>query len=579
MADSKNRALPAGTVLRGEVYTYTIEKVLGQGSFGITYLASTLIKGPLGELPMPVAVKEFFAKDLDSRGEGGTVSARTEDGVAYRYAKAFQRESQNLSKMKHPGIVKVLEAFQTNGTYYYSMEYLPGGSLDDKVKGGGIPEEEALPIIEKIGEALAFMHRHKMMHLDLKPKNIMLKAAGTPVIIDFGLSKQYDEQGEPESSTTIGLGTPGYAPIEQATQTTSGEFQPTLDIYALGATLYKMLTGKTPPAATLVLNKKAALEPELEVKNVSSRTVDAILKAMAPLMDDRPQRVEGFLSMLAGKSVEPEDEPEDETEPKPAPKPMADPMSDTLPVFETVPSSGKPSPKALPRWLWAVLVGIVSILVIIVFLPRKEKIVTVQLPPQATSSAPVTGTANGFIWVDLGRSVKWADRNVGASSPGDFGSYFAWGEVSKKRNYTWENLKYWDASSRKFSKYGPVDGRMELDPSDDAAQAQWGGPWRMPSFEEIQELKEKCIWKWSSQNDRGGYRVTSTVNGASIFLPTPGCRSDNKRFSADSYGYYWSSTLNPDNPEHAMGLFFTHESIGWLDSTRQIGRSVRPVMQ
>ena len=187
MADSKNKALPVGTVLRGAVYTYTVEKVLGQGSFGITYLASTLIKGPLGELPMPVAVKEFFAKDLDSRGEGGTVSARTEDGVAYRYAKAFQRESQNLSKMKHPGIVKVLEAFQTNGTYYYSMEYLPGGSLDDKVKGGGIPEEEALPIVEKIGEALAFMHRHKMMHLDLKPKNIMLKADGTPVIIDFGL--------------------------------------------------------------------------------------------------------------------------------------------------------------------------------------------------------------------------------------------------------------------------------------------------------------------------------------------------------------------------------------------------------
>ena len=116
MADSKNKALPVGTVLRGAVYTYTVEKVLGQESFGITYLASTLIKGPLGELPMPVAVKEFFAKDLDSRGEGGTVSARTEDGVAYRYAKAFQRESQNLSKMKHPGIVKVLEAFQANGT-------------------------------------------------------------------------------------------------------------------------------------------------------------------------------------------------------------------------------------------------------------------------------------------------------------------------------------------------------------------------------------------------------------------------------------------------------------------------------
>ena len=366
MADSKNKALPVGTVLRGAVYTYTVEKVLGQGSFGITYLASTLIKGPLGELPMPVAVKEFFAKDLDSRGEGGTVSARTEDGVAYRYAKAFQRESQNLSKMKHPGIVKVLEAFQTNGTYYYSMEYLPGGSLDDKVKGGGIPEAEALPMIAKIGEALAFMHRHKMMHLDLKPKNIMLKADGTPVIIDFGLSKQYDEQGEPESSTTIGLGTPGYAPIEQATQTTSGEFQPTLDIYALGATLYKMLTGKTPPAATLVLNKKAALEPELEVKNVSSGTVDAILKAMAPLMDDRPQRVEDFLSMLAGKRAEPEDEAEDETEPKPAPKPTPNPSPAPGPA--PTPPGRKPK-----TWLWALLGGLAALAVAVFIFGGKSR--------------------------------------------------------------------------------------------------------------------------------------------------------------------------------------------------------------
>ena len=298
MADSKNKALPAGTVLRGTVYTYTIEKVLGQGSFGITYLASTLIEGPLGELSMPVAVKEFFAKDLDSRGEDGAVTSRTSDGVAFRYSKAFQRESLNLSKMKHPGIVKVLEAFQANGTYYYSMEYLSGGSLDDKVKGEGIPEEEALPMLKKIGEALAFMHGRKMMHLDLKPKNIMLKADGTPVIIDFGISKQFDDNGEPESSTSIGLGSPGYAPIEQATQTMSGEFQPTLDIYALGATLYKMLTGKTPPAATLVLNKKATLAPDLQAKNVSSGTIDAIRKAMAPLMDDRPKSVQEFIHLF-----------------------------------------------------------------------------------------------------------------------------------------------------------------------------------------------------------------------------------------------------------------------------------------
>lgn len=368
MTNSMNKALPAGTVLRGPVYTYTIEKVLGQGAFGITYLASTLIKGPLGDLSMPVAVKEFFAKDLDSRGKDGAVTSRTNDGVAFRYAKAFQRESQNLSKMKHPGIVKVLEAFQANGTYYYSMEYLSGGSLDDKVKGKGIPEEEALPMIKKIGEALAFMHGRKMMHLDLKPKNIMLKADGTPVIIDFGLSKQYDNSGEPESSTTIGLGTPGYAPIEQATQTTSGEFQPTLDIYALGATLFKMLTGATPPAATLVLNKKVTLEPDLQAKNVSSGTVDSIRKAMAPLVDDRPQSVEDFLSMLAGKSVEPEEVVEDETEPKLAPKPTASHAPAKKPsviLSGSEESKGMPKPKA---WLWALLGGLAALAVAAAFI-------------------------------------------------------------------------------------------------------------------------------------------------------------------------------------------------------------------
>lgn len=372
MTNSKNKALPAGTVLRGAAYTYTIEKVLGQGAFGITYLASTLIKGPLGDLSMPVALKEFFAKDLDSRTEDGVVTARTDDGVAYRYAKAFQRESLNLSKMKHPGIVKVLEAFPANGTYYYSMEYLSGGSLDDKVKGEGIPEEEALPIIAKIGDALSFMHEHKMMHLDLKPKNIMLKADGTPVIIDFGLSKQYDDNGEPESSTTIGLGTPGYAPIEQATQTVVGEFQPTLDIYALGATLFKMLTGKTPPAATLVLNKKASLVPDLQAKNVSPGTVDAILKAMAPLMDDRPQSVKDFLSMLGGKSVEPVDEAEDETEPKPAPKPTAGhaPVEKPSVILSgSEESKGKSEPKT---WLWALLVELAALAVAAVFMFGEE---------------------------------------------------------------------------------------------------------------------------------------------------------------------------------------------------------------
>ena len=175
MASDFKQALPAGTILRGGTYSYRIRSVLGQGSFGITYLASTSMRGPLGEVAVPVAVKEFFASELDSRRPDGSVLSRTEGGVAHKYAKAFQRESLNLSGLKHPGIVNVLEAFEANGTYYYSMEYLPGGTLDAKVKGVGMPEKEALMMVSRIGEALSYLHDHKIMHLDLKPKNIMLK--------------------------------------------------------------------------------------------------------------------------------------------------------------------------------------------------------------------------------------------------------------------------------------------------------------------------------------------------------------------------------------------------------------------
>lgn len=363
MGSSANYSLPIGFVLQGQVYTYTIEKVLGQGSFGITYLASTVIQGPLGDVTVQVAVKEFFAKELDSRWSGGLVATRKEGSFAYKYAKAFQRESRNLSRMKHPGIVRVLEAFEANGTYYYSMEYLSGGSLDDKVKGVGIPETEALSLVRKIGDALSYMHASKIMHLDLKPKNIMLKGDGSPVIIDFGLSKQYDDEGEPESSSSIGLGTPGYAPLEQATQSASREFQPTLDIYALGATLYKILTGATPPEATLILNRKASPQTLLQNKGISESTIQAVQKAMSPIVEDRPQSVAGFLLMLEGKGVEPEHEAEDETEPKPVPKPTASHApAEKPPVILRGSEESKGKPKT---WLWALLGGLVALAVIL----------------------------------------------------------------------------------------------------------------------------------------------------------------------------------------------------------------------
>ena len=191
-------ALKPNTTLRGKAYTYTIQKVLGQGTFGITYLATTQVKvtGALGELEttMQVAIKEFFMKEMNGREENSVTSGS-----------------------HHPNIVKVLEYFEANNTVYYAMEYMEGGSLDKYIEQkGGMPEAECVKYAKQIGAALSYMHAHKMLHLDLKPGNVMLRKNGDAVLIDFGLSKQYDESGNPETSTTVGGGTPGYAPIEQA---------------------------------------------------------------------------------------------------------------------------------------------------------------------------------------------------------------------------------------------------------------------------------------------------------------------------------------------------------------------------
>ncbi len=360
-----NNTLPIGSTLQGEVYEYIIEKVLGQGSFGVTYLASTRMKGPLGEVTVQVALKEFFAKELDSRFSDGTVTVRTEGGVAYKYARAFQRESENLSRMKHPGIVNVLEAFAAKGTYYYSMEYLSGGSLDDKVSGKGIPEAEALSLIANIGDALHFMHSQKIMHLDLKPKNIMLNSSGSPVIIDFGLSKQYDEKGEPESSSMIGLGTPGYAPLEQSNQTAGKNFQATLDIYALGATLFKMLTGNTPPLATEILNEGFP-EEELQNEGISERTRQAIKKAMSVTKRNRPQTVVEFLGLLDDQPAVGQQEDEDTVLVK---KPSSsEPPSSAAAV---TPASLQ---KSSSRSLWIVLASCVVVAALVLLLwPGKKK--------------------------------------------------------------------------------------------------------------------------------------------------------------------------------------------------------------
>lgn len=296
--------LKQGTILQGKAYRYVIGRVLGQGTFGITYLATTQVEipGPLGTIKttMQVAVKEFFMKDINGR-EDSTVTTGSKGGVYANYKVKFAREVENLSHLQHPHIVKVLEFFEANNTVYYAMEYIDGGSLEDYIKQKNrLSEEECVAYMEQIGAAVSYMHEHKMLHLDLKPGNVMLRMDGTAVLIDFGLSKQYDEDGMPETSTSVGSGTPGYAPLEQANYHEGKGFPVTMDVYALGATLFKMLTGVRPPEASVILNDGFPI-CKLQKYGVTERRIVCVAKAMSPLKAQRYQSITAFVDGLRGE--------------------------------------------------------------------------------------------------------------------------------------------------------------------------------------------------------------------------------------------------------------------------------------
>lgn len=285
--------LQAHSTLQGG--KYRIERVLGQGGFGITYLA---IQSGLERM---VAIKEFFMKELCERDEStshvtfGTEGSRE---TVNRFREKFLKEARNIARLKHPNIVSIFDIFEENGTAYYVMEYAENGSLADKVKREGyLTEPVATRYILQVAEALDYIHQQKMNHLDVKPANIMLNEKDETVLIDFGLSKQYDATtGNQTSTTPVGI-SEGYAPMEQYMQGGVGAFSPETDIYSLGATFYKLLTGVTPPNASFVNNEGLPTD-ELKAKGISQKAIAVICKAMEGRKRDRMKLVSSFVNGL-----------------------------------------------------------------------------------------------------------------------------------------------------------------------------------------------------------------------------------------------------------------------------------------
>ncbi|MCQ2237903.1 MAG: serine/threonine protein kinase [Bacteroidaceae bacterium] len=366
------QTLQTNSLLQGG--RYKIISTLGQGGFGITYLAEQVMLG------RKVAVKEFFMKDLCNRdGETSHVSVGSIGSVnmVERFKEKFLKEARLIATMDNSHIVRIYDIFEENGTAYYIMEHIDGGSLDTLVKDGALKESDAIRIIKEVGSALEYIHKQNVLHLDVKPSNILLRSNGEAVLIDFGISKRYDVEGGQTSTTPTGV-SKGYAPIEQYNQGLQN-FSPATDVYSLGATLYKLLSGQTPPEAPMLLDGDELLACP---SNVSLQVWSAVEKAMEPRRKFRPQSIGEWMNLLKGDVMEP--------------------ISNKM-----VHSSPKPN----------------------------------MISRQTEETMIITSLSEPNV-VDLGLSVKWAATNMGALEMYEAGEFVSWGELMSKETYIPENYMH-----------------------------------------------------------------------------------------------------------------------------------------
>jgi serine/threonine protein kinase len=289
-------ALKPGARLKSPKREYVIDSVLGAGGFGITYKVWSRIKVDNVTVKTYFALKEFFLSDSCERKNNTTevvYSSPVKDKVQ-EAMHDFLSEAKRLNGLSesHPGIVSVNEVFEDNGTAYYVMEYIEGGSIRKYVRANGaLNQQDAVNLILPMVEAMELLHKNNITHLDIKPDNIMLhedEDTGRlrPVLIDFGLSKHYDNKGNPTSTIRATGISAGYAPLEQYTGISS--FTPQADVYGLCATLYYLLAGKDPAIAS-------EIKPDIVIASLPQEVDESLRKVIADGM--HPYKSERIQSM------------------------------------------------------------------------------------------------------------------------------------------------------------------------------------------------------------------------------------------------------------------------------------------
>lgn len=561
--------------------TYRIEGKLGQGGFGITYLATDVA------LDKYVAIKEFFPNTYCKRDTSTSrVGVATEGSREFvtKLKLKFLKEARNIAKLDHPNIVRLHAAFEENDTAYYVMDYIEGTPLSQIVKTHGpLDRCKAVEYATLIGNALVYLHKRRINHLDVKPANIMVrKRDGVPVLIDFGLAKQYDCEGQQTTSTPVGF-SQGFAPVEQYKPGGVKEFSPTSDLYSLAATLYFMLSGRIPPPATDLVDELLTFPEEFP-----SDLKKPIEKAMSASRKSRHATVEQFLREINPDRQAPPPSPEEDTTfenttyEEPAVEATVD---DDEEIFEPkkvevqkteIPEKPKePKKKMKINWRKFLFIGLgFSVLSFIIWI-----VVLFFLGVQEKKAAPydVSGKAGGHEYVDLGlpSGTLWAISNLEEKSILDklFKAEVPWVEGDR---YDWRGNKFNSPSPRVIP---PSDVKNISGTEYDAARRVWGGDWRVPTVEEMEELVSNTDFEWTEVNGVRGGKFTAR-NGNSLFIP------------CQFYGelYVWSSTEIEDGTG-GYGIFVSYgrkeeyyisrsDYSSWLigKSLKREYKCIRPVM-
>lgn len=581
---------------------YEIMQVLGQGGFGITYLARHVMLNTF------VAIKEFFPKTICDRDQTTSqikvISIDSEEDVK-KLRKKFIREFRNLASLKHSGIVKVHDIFEDNDTAYAVMDYVDGKPLSQIVKEtGALPEAKALKYILQVADALIFMHSKNMMHLDVKPANIMISNIDdSAILIDFGLSKQYDENTE-HTTTMLGI-SQGYSPTEQYHAGGIKEFSPQSDLYSLAATLYYVLSGVIPPHSLDLLEEELTFP-----SNLPSYLIPPISKAMSPIRRNRQKDIPEFMAdiqtcfdkkeseiskstMLIKHSDFSEKTSEKEETIILGPQTKSNKSKGTNEVSRNLNSiqdnENQGRKKLIAKlFLFVIVVIVIALTAIPIYfgIKNSDKSDLDILPAEAptlTLSNP-DGSIDNYEYVDLGlpSGLMWSTCNIGSENPWESGTLFAWGETKTKPRFIyWDNDMY--AKSIDYLKHsGVISASGILNHNYDAATFNQGMNWRMPTKNDFEELIQTCTWEWKTDNGLSGYQITG-LNGNSIFLPVSHRITGNSSVTDSEFSsWYWCSNAYIGKESNysdlsSYCLHFNDNIIEMVYSGRGVGQAIRPV--